>query len=349
MLTLIALFACTEAAPPPPPAEPPAPAGPTQADDDALRAQFGALPAVMEHPTEPVTPEKVELGRLLYYDVRLSKNHDVACNSCHLLDQYGVDSQPTSTGHKAQVGGRNAPTVYNAALHTAQFWDGRAADVEAQAKGPVLNPIEMAMPSEEAVLTVLKSVPGYADKFTAAFPGQPEPITYDNMAKAIGAFERTLVTPSRFDKWLAGDATALTTEERAGLDTFSKSGCTACHSGVGLGGGSYQKVGAVKPYPSDDTGRFQVTQQESDKFLFKVPSLRNIDKTGPYFHDGKVATLEEAVKTMGAIQLGKDLTDAEVTSIVTFLKSATGELPADKIAKPEPLPSGPNTPKPDPS
>lgn len=317
--------------------------------DDALRKQFAALPTLMEHATEPVTPEKVTLGRMLYYENRMSKNQDLSCNSCHLLDKYGVDNQPTSPGHKGQRGNRNSPTSYNAALHVAQFWDGRAVDVEAQAKGPVLNPIEMGMPSETYVVDAIRSIPGYEEPFKKAFPADPQPITYDNIARAIGAFERTLVTPSPFDAWLAGDGSALTPEQRAGLDLFAKTGCTACHNGVDIGGSTYQKVGAVRPYETPDLGRYEVTKDEADKYKFKVPSLRNVSETGPYFHDGKIATLPEAVKTMAAIQLGKDLTDEEVTSIVTFLKATTGPLPLEQIKKPELPPSGPNTPKPDPT
>ena len=349
MLVVLALFACGGE-----PAADVTEATKTDApkyafEDDALRKMFAPLPEVMASEKNPVTPEKVELGRMLYYDTRLSKNHDVACNSCHLLDQYGDDGAATSTGHKQQKGGRNAPTVYNAALHTAQFWDGRAADVEEQAKGPVLNPIEMAMASEGAAITVLKSIPGYGEPFGKAFPGESDPITYDNMAKAIGAFERTLVTPGRFDAWLNGDATALTADERAGLDLFASTGCTACHGGVAMGGSTFQKLGAVTPYETPDLGKYELTKNEADKYVFKVPSLRNIAETGPYFHDGSVATLEDAVSLMARHQLGKELTNQEVASIVTFLKATMGPLPTEKIAKPALPESGPTTPAPDPS
>ena len=267
-----------------------------------------------------------------------------------MLDAYGVDNKPTSPGHKGQLGGRNSPTSYNAALHFVQFWDGRAADVEAQAKGPVLNPVEMAMASEEAVVDVLRSIPGYKDAFKAAFPADEPPITYDNMAKAIGAFERGLVTKnSRFDKYLGGDAAALTDEEKAGLDLFVSTGCTTCHMGATMGGQMYQKIGVVHPYETMDMGRKEVTQQDADEKMFKVPSLRNIDKTGPYFHDGKVETLEEAVRLMAHHQLGKELQADEIAKIVAFLKTATGELPTEYIAKPTLPESGPKTPKADPS
>lgn len=332
------------------PVEPAKPAGPDAAALQAkASAMFKPLPAEMTSETNPITEAKVALGRMLYYETRLSKNHDVSCNSCHDLTKYGVDGKPTSTGHKAQVGGRNAPTVYNAALHIAQFWDGRAADVEAQAKGPVLNPIEMAMPDASHVEKVLKSIPGYADLFKAAFPESADPINYDNMAAAIGAFERKLVTPSAFDRFLAGDTAALSLEQLVGLQTFMDTGCTTCHSGVGVGGGMYQKIGLVKPYETTDNGRFDLTQNENDRFQFKVPSLRNIDQTGPYFHHGQVATLDEAIKLMADHQLGKTLTDAQVAEIKTFLGSLTGPIPTDYVAAPTLPESGPKTPKADPS
>lgn len=346
-LILLSLFACSD--PPPPPAAPPKPAVVTV--DPGLLKAFGSPsnPMLAAGAAAP-TGAQVDLGRLLYYEKRLSKNQDVSCNTCHLLNKYGVDGTPTSTGHKAQKGGRNAPTVYNAAGHIAQFWDGRAADVEAQAKGPVLNPIEMAMADEKSVVAVLETIPEYTLLFQAAFPGEEKPVTYDNMAKAIGAFERGLVTPSPFDRLLAGDQTALTDAQKAGLTTFVQSGCTTCHSGPLLGGGMYQKLGLVTPWPNpSDAGRFDVTKNEADKQLFKVPSLRNIEETGPYFHDGSVATLDEAIRLMGHHQLGRELSPEQVGSIQTFLGSLTGELPTAYIAEPPALASGPKTPKPDPS
>lgn len=352
---LLFLLACSPEPAPAPKAAAPAPKAETPAPavkiDPALVAAFKALPTDYASTTNPSTPEKVALGRMLYYDARLSKNQDVSCNSCHLLDAGGVDGMPTSTGHKSQKGGRNAPTVYNAAGHLAQFWDGRAADVEAQAKGPVLNPIEMAMPNEAAVVKVLKSIPGYVTAFQAAFPADKDPVTYDNMALAIGAFERGLVTPSAWDRFLAGDATALTDAQKEGFNTFAQSGCTTCHSGALVGGGMYQKLGMVNPWPdtTSDEGRFAVTKVESDKMFFKVPSLRNITKTAPYFHNGSVATLPEAIKKMGHHQLGKELTDAQINSIATWLGSLEGTVPPAYIAKPELPVSGPNTPKADPS
>jgi cytochrome c peroxidase len=215
--------------------------------EEQARGLFKPLPKRFESKGNPVTAEKVELGKLLFFDVRLSKNHDVSCNSCHDLARYGVDGQPFSTGHKKQLGGRNSPSVYNAGDHLAQFWDGRAASLEDQAKGPVLNPVEMAMPNGDAVVATVASVPGYAPLFAKAFPGLAQPITFDNVAKAIGAFERTLVTPSRFDRYLSGDDAALSAPEKAGLQTFISAGCTACHNGEGVGGSMFQRLGLVEP------------------------------------------------------------------------------------------------------
>jgi cytochrome c peroxidase len=310
---------------------------------------FKPLPERFEDARNPITPEKVELGRMLYFDTRLSKNHDVSCNSCHDLGKYGVDNKATSPGHRKQLGARNSPTVYNAGAHIAQFWDGRAATIEDQAKGPVLNPVEMAMPSEARVVETLKSIPGYVTAFQKAFPGSQDAVTYDNMARAIGAFERQLVTPSRFDKFLGGDADALTDAEKVGLQKFLEQGCQTCHSGPAVGGGSFQKLGLVKPYPSKDQGRFEHTKNEADRMQFRVPSLRNIAKTGPYFHDGSVKDLPTAVRLMADHQFGRPISDGDVKSIVTFLNVLTGELPRQYIARPKLPASGPKTPRPDPT
>lgn len=286
-------------------------------------AVLGVLPAKMPG-AEKDSPERVALGEKLYFDQRLSKNDSQSCNSCHNVKDGngGVDNQPTSTGAFGKKGGRNSPTVLNAGFHLAQFWDGRAADLQAQAKGPILNPVEMAMPNEKAVLDKLQKTE-YPDLFKKAFPGVDKPMTYDNLAEAIAAFERTFVTPSRFDDYLAGQDQALTDAEKAGLETFLKSGCTACHSGPVIGGNAYKKMGLVKPYETKDLGRFDVTKKEEDRFVFKVPSLRNIALTAPYFHDGQSATLEDAVTKMGVHQLGKNLSQEEVSSIVAFLKALT--------------------------
>ncbi len=316
--------------------------------DPSLLRMFRPLPTTMDSEKNPSTEPKVNLGRMLYYEKRLSKNHDVSCNTCHELDKYGVDHTPVSTGHKGQKGNRNAPTVYNAAQHLAQFWDGRAADVEEQAKGPVQNPVEMAMPSGERAAAVLQSMPAYVQAFQKAFPGEKDPVTFDNMARAIGAFERRLVTPSRWDDFLQGNKTALSTAEKAGFLKFTEAGCQSCHMGALVGGVMYQKLGLVEPWSdSSDLGRYQVTKQESDKLVFKVPSLRNIEQTAPYFHDGSVATLDQAVKLMGEHQLGKQLQDDEIRSIVTWLKSLTGTIPSDYVKQPKLPESTAQTPSPE--
>ncbi len=339
-------------APTPPPAEPPA-AETGNAKAKELRTRAGALLAAL--PAEPpagtneLSEARVDLGRTLYFETRLSKNHDISCNSCHKLDAWGVDNLPTSPGHKGQLGGRNSPTVYNASLHVAQFWDGRAKDVEEQAGGPMVNPIEMAMSDGSQVSAILKSIPGYTPLFEAAFPGVADPVSYENAAIAIGAFERTLLTPSAFDRFLAGQDEALTSAQLDGLAAFMDAGCTTCHNGVALGGQGYFKMGLVQPYESKDLGRFDLTQNEADKGVFKVPSLRNIEKTGPYLHDGSVASLDEAVVLMGRHQLGKELDAATVSQITAFLGSLTGDLPTERIQPPTLPESGPSTPKADPS
>jgi len=312
-----------------------------------LRA-FKPLPAVMESATNPITDAKVELGRMLYYEPRLSKSQTISCNSCHMLDKYGVDNKATSDGHRGLKGDRNSPTVYNAAGHFRQFWDGRAADVEEQAKGPVMNPVEMAMPSEAQILATLNSMPEYVALFRKAFPASNPPVTFDNFALAVGAFERKLVTPSRWDRFLAGDRSALSAAEKAGFVKFSEAGCPTCHAGAYVGGAMYQKLGLVKPWPDHtDLGRFKVTQLEKDKMLFKSPSLRNIAKTGPYFHDGKVDNLGRAVALMAEHQTGKQLSTADVASIVAFLNALTGDLPLEYIRPPALPKSTPQTPKAD--
>lgn len=295
------------------------------ADDAGWKAVFAPLPESAPSAETPSNPAKVALGRSLYFDTRLSKDQKISCNSCHKLDTFGVDNEPTSPGHKGQRGGRNSPSVYNAALHIAQFWDGRAANVEAQALGPILNPIEMAMPSEAAVLERLKKDPKTVESFKAAFPGESAPVTYKNVGNAIGAFERTLLTPSRFDDFLKGNNEALSAQEKKGGELFVKTGCVACHNGATVGGQMYQKLGLVKEYDTKDMGRFEITKQESDKKFFKVPSLRNIEKTGPYFHDGSIKTLNQAVSIMAEYQLGKQLSNEEVSDIVAFLGSLTGD------------------------
>jgi cytochrome c peroxidase len=312
----------------------------------ALLSLFAPLPKVVQCQDNPVTPEKVDLGRKLFFDTRFSKSQTISCNSCHDLNNFGVDGQPTSEGFKHQHGGRNAPTVLNAALHVAQFWDGRAPSVEEQAKGPVLNPIEMAMADSGHVLAVLNSIDQYKALFAQAFPGEKDPVTYDNFGKAIGAFERELLTRARWDDFLEGQEQALTPAEKAGFNKFVTTGCVSCHNGVGVGGGMYQKLGVVKPWPGlKDDGRGGVTKNDAEKGFFKVPSLRNIEKTGPYLHDGSIKDLPTMVAKMAEHQLGKTLSPDDVESIVTFLKSLTGKLPEGLATRPELPPSGPDTPQ----
>ena len=296
---------------------------------------FGELPLIAENPENKITELKVALGKKLYYDNRLSKDNTQSCNTCHNLDTYGVDNGAFSKGNDGEFGGRNSPTTLNAALHISQFWDGREPDVEAQSGGPVLNPVEMAMPSEAAVVERLSGIEEYKTMFAETFPESIEAITYDNMKKAIGAFERKLITPSKFDSYLAGDETAMTDAEKEGLKTYIDVGCTTCHAGNVLGGNMYQKFGLFGNYwdltksEKIDNGKFDLTQNEADKYIFKVPSLRNIEKTYPYFHDGSVADLSESIKIMGKTQLNKDLTDEQISSIQTFLKTLNGEVSAD--------------------
>lgn len=319
--------------------------GKVQVNEDALKL-FAPLPAAMTSPDNPVTDAKVTLGRMLYYEPRLSANQKISCNTCHLLDSYGAESSNVSTGFKNQKGKRNAPTVYNAAGHFVQFWDGRAPSVEEQAKGPITNPIEMAMPSNNAAVNVLKSMPEYVALFKTAFPKDADPITYDNMAVAIGAFERGLVTPSKWDAFLQGDQSALTDAQKEGFNTFTATGCQWCHSGPYVGGAMYQKLGVVKPWPDQsDQGVYQVSKQDADKMVFKVPSLRNIKKTGPYFHDGS-QKLDQAILNMAVHQRGVVLTDKQVKSIEAWMDSLTGQIPEGYIKLPELPKSTPQTPQP---
>ena len=313
-----------------------------------LLKQFAPLPEVMTSESNPVTAAKIQLGRMLYYEPRLSRAHDVSCNTCHPLNRYGADGESVSTGFKGLTGDRNAPTVYNAAGHFVQFWDGRAPDVEEQAKGPVMNPVEMAMPSEQRAVAVLQSMPDYVQAFGKAFPGEKDPVTFDNMAKAIGAFERGLVTPARWDRYLRGDENALTAPEKTGLKKFVSAGCVSCHNGAYVGGQQYQKLGVAQRWDDDsDPGRFKVTKSDADRQVFKVPSLRNIEKTGPYFHNGKVASLDQAVELMARHELGRNLTAQDKGDILTWLNTLTGEIPLDYIREPQLPKSTARTPKPD--
>jgi cytochrome c peroxidase len=310
--------------------------GPAQAQDlvEPLKA-----PVVKE-------PAKVELGKKLFFDPRLSKSGFISCNSCHNLSTGGSDNLKTSIGHNWQKGPINSPTVLNSVLSVAQFWDGRAKNLKEQAGGPIANPGEMAS-SHQLAVEVLNSIPGYVTEFKAAYGKNT--ISIDEVTDAIAKFEETLITPnSRFDKYLKGDKKALTPTEVAGWEIFKDSGCTACHNGAALGGATFQKMGLVEPYKTNNPaeGRSAVTKDEADRFNFKVPTLRNVELTYPYFHDGEAATLKEAVNIMARIQLGKTYTEAEADKVVAFLKTLTGDQP--KFALPILPPSSDRTPRPEP-
>jgi cytochrome c peroxidase len=302
----------------------------------AANEQLAALPATMPG-SEKDSKELVGLGKKLFFETRLSVNNTISCNSCHRVDagKGGVDNEATSPGAFGKRGGRNSPTVLNAGLQTTQFWDGRAETLEHQAKGPILNPIEMAMPKDNEVLQRLSDSKEYPALFAKAFTTETRPITYDNVAKAIAAFERTLITRDRLDAFLNGNDKALEAPELRGLKTFLNVGCAACHNGPVLGGNSYQKIGLVNSFTTQDAGRFDVTKDPDDRFKFKVPILRNIEITGPYFHDGKLAGLDEVVKKMGWHQLGVELTEPQVQDLVAFLKTMTDQdrLPGKQSAK----------------
>lgn len=306
-----------------------------------------------KEPIEPIAPVKeinlaqVELGKKLYFERRLSKSGFLSCNSCHNLSRGGTDNLKTSIGHNWQQGPINAPTVLNSSMNIAQFWDGRAADLKEQAGGPIASPMEMAF-THTLVVEVLESIPQYVTEFNHVFG--PDSINIDHVTQAIAEFEKTLVTPnSCFDQWLLGNGDALTNEELAGYQLFKQSGCVICHNGAAVGGNSFQKMGVIEPYEakSPAEGLSAVTGNASDRFKFKVPTLRNVELTYPYFHDGEAETLTETVDVMGRLQLGKEFTEDENASIVAFLKTLTGNQPSfmfpilppstDKTPQPKPF------------
>lgn len=301
-------------------------------------------------PGNPATADKVALGSMLYFDPRLSATHSISCASCHNIGLGGADNSPTSAGFHGTRGGRNSPTVFNAAYSFAQFWDGRAKDLEEQAGGPMVNPVEMASPKQH-VAEQLAALPQYRDDFARAFPGEPNPVTLANAQKAIAVFEATLITPNApFDRFLRGDATALDTNQKAGLTLFMDKGCTACHAGVALGGTMYAKFGAVaapdaRYRPAGDKGRSAITGNAADDYAFKVPSLRNIALTAPYFHTGSEQDLAKVVDVMAKAQLGASLSSTETASIVAFLQTLTGDQP--RIVVPQLPASDPRSPLPD--
>jgi cytochrome c peroxidase len=302
------------------------------------KATLGVLPERMPG-AEADTPALVALGKSLYFEKRLSVNGTQSCNDCHRLDgesPTGADGEKTSDGARGTKGTRNSPSVKNAGFHLAQFWDGRAKTLEDQASGPILNPAEMAMPSAAAAEAVLRAAPEYREPFATAFPGEGEPVTLGNAARAIAAFERTLRTRDRLDEFLKGDLDALSNREAAGLQLFLATGCTTCHNGPAVGANQFQLLGLVKAWETRDEGRFAVTRNEEDRGKFKVPSLRNAVNTGPFFHDGSVDRLDEAVRKMAWHQLGKALTDDEIASIVAFLGAlADRSGPVTPPARPE--------------
>ena len=293
----------------------------TEQDNELLKQAQGVFEVIPETLIDKdKNEEKIELGKKLYFENKLSINDTISCNSCHNLETFGVDNEKTSPGHDGTRGKRNSPTSLNAALNFRQFWDGRAKDLEEQAIRLILNEIEHGLPGQEAALAKINT-PEYIEMFKKA----NLEFDYQNIGVAIGAFERTLLTPSKFDDYLKGDVFALNNQQRRGLKKYLEIGCTSCHSGVALGGNSYQKLGVVKKYPTKDTGRYEVSKKKRDKFKFKVPGLRNVAKTAPYFHDGSITTLEEAIDLMAEYQLGKKLIKEDIQDIKAFLSSTTAK------------------------
>ncbi len=320
-----------------------------------MAADWQALPEVAPAPADnPTTEAKVELGKMLYFDPRFSSTGTVSCNSCHNVMEGGDDSRAFSMGVHGKTGGRNAPTVWNSAFHSVQFWDGRAPSLEEQAKGPVVNPVEMGMKELEQAMDRVRELEGYRPYFEAAF-GKKNPMTVDNAAKAVAAFERTLITPnSAYDRYVKGDKKAMSAQQIRGMDKFASTGCVSCHAGpafngpqMPMGTGFFAKFPTfadndyVKKYGfMDDPGRYEVTKKDADKHMVRVPTLRNITDTAPYFHNGAVNSLDEAVRVMAKTQLNKDLSKGDVEDIVAFLTALTGEYP--QITMPR-LPSNPGT------
>jgi len=324
--------------------------------DQALleRAQqlFKPLPADAGTAQRPITPERVALGRALFFETRVSTDGKVSCGSCHLPSFYGTDALSVSVGNSGKLVPRNAPTVFNTALQFVQHYGGNRADVEEQAVKALLSPLAYGNADYAAFEARLRALPGYRPMFEQAFPGEAEPVTVANWGSAIGAYERVLLTPAPFDRYLKGDTAALSAQAQRGLDKFMSYGCAGCHNGVTVGGQMYQKFGLTQDYwtltgssekellKGRDKGRFHDTKNDADAFIFKVQQLRNVAVTPPYFHDGSVARLGDAVRIMGKLQLGRDLNDADVSDIVAFLGSLTGEVPAQFANVPS-LPAAP--------
>ncbi|MCS7269121.1 MAG: cytochrome-c peroxidase [Geminicoccaceae bacterium] len=317
---------------------------------EKARALFRPIPAKPpELPGNPATVAKVELGKMLFFEPRLSAEHNISCATCHQIGLGGADGRPVAIGHNWQRTTRNTPTILNAVFNTAQSWDGRARDLAEQSGRPITSAIAMGN-TREGVVATLRAIPGYRSFFAWAFPGEAEPITFENIEKALAVFQAALITPDApFDRYLAGDETALSAEEKEGLALFIDKGCASCHQGVNLGGDRYAPFGVVQRpgaefLPPDDKGRLMVTRTPDDAYTFKVPSLRNVALTAPYFHSGSSWDLEQAVAVMGTAQLGIELTPAETRKIAAFLVSLTGRQPS--IVLPVLPPSVPSTPRP---
>lgn len=314
----------------------------------SARAEFKALPDKAPEPADnPSTPAKRELGKMLFFDPRLSMDGTVSCNSCHNVMFHGGDGRPVGVGIHGQRGGRGSPTVWNSAFQTVQFWDGRAASLEDQAKGPLINGVEMGMSSHDFVVERLNKIPGYIAAFKTAFPKDKSPVNIDNMARAIAVYERTLITPNApFDKYMKGNKKAMTPQQIRGMKLVDEIGCTSCHTGVNFSGEEKMGVGNYKPFPqvpgskfdkmydlTKDLGRYEVTKNPEDKNQWRVPTWRNVAITAPYFHNGAVKTLDEAVRVMAKTQLDADLTDTQVQDIVAFLDALTGEFPQQTMPR----------------
>jgi cytochrome c peroxidase len=319
----------------------------TRTFDPGQLAVFAPLPSTIERPDNALAPDKVELGKMLWFDTRLSGGQDVSCNSCHDVTKGGADVVARSIGTKKLPTPRNAPTIFNAAAESAQGWDARAALLEELVVPHAAEPSAMGVDEKRLVATVT-SIPAYAAALKKSFPDAKGAVTGEMVSMAIGAYARKLLTPGRWDKFLEGDPSALTDDEKAGLGAFMDASCTTCHAGRYVGGTQTQKLGVASPWvpAPTDVGRFGVTRQEVDRFVFKVPTLRNVTKTGPYLHDGSATSLADLTKLMARHQLGKELTDGQARSIVTFLGALDGEPPKDLITRPELPASGPKTPKP---
>lgn len=304
------------------------------------RELLGALPAVMDSADNPLSAAKISLGKTLFYESRVSVDGTVSCSRCHPLSLYAADGLPRSVGNRCRTNARNAPTVLNAAAQIAAHWVGNRVSVEDQARQALIGAASFGMPSFEAAEARLRDIPGYAALFNRAFPGEPEPITAGNFGRAVGAFERTLITPAPFDRFVGGEGKALSDRQKSGLNDFLETGCANCHGGPFFGGRSYEKFGVLEPYEMStnsaeiDEGRFGVTKKDEDRSVFKVPVLRNCEMTGPYFHDGSVGRLSDAGRIMGKIQLGIALEDGRIGNIVLFLHSLTGRLSAEALKVP---------------